>query len=139
MPAPPPSTGPGPGGSTPGPQGNLPGTEYMGVIFLEYVNIERKISGVWTQIAGNVPATFEPLKVHTRVEMEPWTHKPLYCLWLFPKTAAADGDRVIRSDGSHWYIRGEPLRAPRGTHVAALAEGAAEDGLFAARSAPEPP
>ncbi len=139
MPNPPPPGGPGPGGNTPGAQGNLPGTEHMGIIFLEYVNIERKISGTWTEVARNVPATFEPLKVHTRVKMEPWTHKPLYCVWLFPRTPAIDGDRVIRSDGSRWYIRGDPLRAPRGTHVAALAEAAAEDGLFAARSSTEPP
>src|SRR5436309_3334764 len=77
MPTPPP-----PG--TTGPAGNLPGTESLGVIYLEYVDVERKSGGVWGQIAGNVPATFEPLKIHTRTELETWSHKPLYGLWLFP-------------------------------------------------------
>jgi hypothetical protein len=125
-------------GQVPGAVGNLPGTERLGVIFLEYVNVERKVSGVWTAMATNVPATFERLNVHKRVEMEPWSHKPLYGLWLFPNTPLQDGDRVVRSDGSHWYIRGAPLSAPLSTHIAALAEAATEDGLFATRSAVEP-
>ena len=122
----------------PGPRGNLPGTEQMGVIFLEYVDIERKSGASWNQIAIGVPATFEPLKLHSRVGMEPWSHKPLLCLWVLPDTPIADGDRVIRDDGSHWYIRGAPLMAPMKTHIVALAERATEDNLFAARSASEP-
>jgi hypothetical protein len=129
-------TQPPPG--TLGPAGNLPGTEYLGVIYLEYVDVERKSGGVWGQIAGNVPATFEPLKIHTRAELETWSHKPLFCLWMFPGTPLDDGDRVIRSDGSHWYIRGAPLKAPRNTHIAALAERATEDSLFATRNPNEP-
>src|SRR5262249_29833156 len=96
----------------PGPHGNLGGAEQWGLIFLETIDIERKISGVWTQIAVNVPATFEPLSLHSRVEMEPWSHKPLLCLWLMPDTPLADGDRAIRGDGSHWYVRGTPLVGP---------------------------
>jgi hypothetical protein len=122
----------------PGPHGNMPGTEHTGIIFLETINIERKIGGIWTQIAAGVPATFEPLSLHSRVEMEPWSHKPLLCLWLMPDTPIADADRAIRSDGSHWYIRGAPLMAPMKTHIAAIAERASEDNLFAARSSPEP-
>src|SRR5207302_226767 len=118
---------PGGSGQTPGLAGSLPGTEGLGVIFLEYVNVERKISGVWTAIATNVPATFERLGLHRRVEMEPWTHKPLYGLWLFPNTPLQDADRVVRSDGSHWYVRGAPLTAPLNTHIAALTESATED------------
>ena len=68
------------------PGGNLPGTEGLGVIFQEYVDVERKSGGVWGNIARNVPATFEPMKIYTRVKMEPWTHKPLFGLWLLPDT-----------------------------------------------------
>ena len=125
-------------GSIAGLSGTRPGTESSGVIFLEYVNVERKISSVWTQLAGNVPATFEPLTLHVRYELQTWSHKPLLCLWMLPNTTIDDGDRVIRSDGSHWYIRGAPLVAPAGTHIAALAERATEDKLFAPISASEP-
>ena len=122
----------------PGPRGNLPGTEVAGIIFLEYVDVERKSGGVWSQIAGRVPATFEPVPVHSRQTLETWSHKPLLCLWIMPDTPLADADRVIRDDGSHWYIRGAPLLAPMKTHIVALAERASEDALFATRSAQEP-
>ena len=112
---------PGPG--SPGPGGNVTETGYLGVIFMEYVNIERKSGGTWSQIAQNVPATFEEVKLKSRVHMETWTHKPLYTLWLSPVTTFADGDRVIRSDSSHWYMRGSPIAAPLKTHVVALVEG----------------
>lgn len=120
------------------PSGNLPATEHLGIVFLEYVNIERKSGGVWNLIAANVKATFEPLRIHTRVEMETWTHKPLLCLWLLPNTSIQDGDRVIRSDNSHWYIRGAPLMSPAKTHIVAIAEYATEDKLFATRDPNEP-
>lgn len=120
------------------PDGNLPGTERSGLIFLEYVNIERKSGGVWSQVAANLPATFESVKVHTRFELSTWSHKPLLCLWLMPDAPIQDADRVIRSDGSHWYVRGAPLLAPGRTHIAALTERGTEDGLFAAYSASEP-
>ena len=132
MPTPPPSLGPG--GT--GPSGTLPGTEHTGVIFQEYVNVERKEGGSWTQIAANVPATFESLKTAARVDLEPWTHKPIYCLWLYPNAPLDDGDRLIRSDSSRWYVRGEPN--PSRTHTLALVEASAEDGLFAARNPNEP-
>jgi len=138
MAIPPPPDDPNPGGQVPGPLGTLPGTAHTGLILLEYVNVERKISGAWTTIASGVPATFEPLSTHARLELETWSHKPLLALWLMPATSLQDGDRVIRSDSSRWYIRGAPLAGPLGTHVAAIAEGATEDGLFAPRSASEP-
>ena len=124
-------TPPGPGSLGPG--GNLPGTAHLGVMFVEYVNVERKISGSWTEVARSVPATFEEVRFGLRAEIETWTHKPLYSLWISPATTFADGDRVIRSDGTRWYIRGAPLVAPLRTHVVALVEGSAEDKLFAAR------
>src|SRR5690348_10163774 len=99
-----------------GPAGNLPGTEHLGVIFTEYVGVERNIGGTWTSVDSTVPATFEPISIHGRMELETWTHRPLFCVWLFPNTTVDDGDRVIRSDGSHWYVRGAPLIAPLGTH-----------------------
>src|SRR2546421_1400942 len=131
MPTPPPPSGSGPGGS-------VPGTGYLGVIFVEYVNVERKISGVWNEVARSVPATFEEVRLGKRVDLETWTHKPLYTLWLSPVTTFVDGDRVIRSDGSRWYMRGTPLTAPLRTHVVVLVEGSAEDKLFATRDPNEP-
>ena len=125
-------------GNVPGPAGNLPGTEHHGIIFLEYVHVERKIGGVWTNLASNVPATFEPIRIHGRVELETWSHKPLLCVWLLPDTPIQDADRVIRQDGSRWYIRGAPLIAADRSHIAALGERATEDGLFAARNPNEP-
>ena len=115
----------------PGLRGNLPGTEGLGIIFLETVDIERKVAGVWTSVAADVPATFEPLNLPVREGLATWTHKPLFCIWLLPDTAIADADRVVRSDGSRWYVRGAPLAAPMRTHLAALAERGTEDGLFA--------
>ena len=129
-------TPPGPG--NPGPGGSVPGTGYLGAIFTEYVNVERKSGGVWSEVARSVPATFEEVRFGARANLEVWTHKPLYTLWLSPMTTCADGDRVIRSDGSRWYIRGTPLSAPLKTHVVALVEGSAEDSLFAARNPNEP-
>jgi hypothetical protein len=104
----------------------------------EKVNVERMSGGVWTVIARSVPATFENVMPTTRQKLETWTHKPLFMLWLSPVTSFADGDRVIRSDGTRWYMRGAPMAAPLNTHVVALIEGSAEDGLFAARNASEP-
>ncbi len=127
-----------PTGRVAGAHGNLAGTDHLGVIFLEYVNVERKVDGVWAQVALNAPATFEPVSLHRRLELATWTHKPLLCLWLMPSASLQDGDRVVRRDGSRWYVRGAPLLAPGGTHIAALAEAAAEDGLFAALSPDEP-
>lgn len=131
MPTPPSPSGAGPGGS-------LPGTGHLGAIFVEYVNVERKISGTWTEIARSLPATFEEVRFNQRAKIEVWTHKALYTLWLSPMTTFLDGDRVIRSDGTRWYIRGTPLTAPLRTHVVALVEASAEDGLFAARNPNEP-
>jgi hypothetical protein len=119
-------------GLAPGPFGNLPGTEHLGILFTEYVDIERSVGGTWTRIAAGVPAAFEPVRLHTRVDLEPWTHKPLLGLWLMPDTPLEDGDRVVREDGSRWYVRGAPLAAPARTHIAALVEAETEDGLFAA-------
>ena len=129
-------TPPGPSGTGAG--GRLPGTGHLGVIFVEYVNVERKSGRVWSEVARRVPAAFDEVRIGTRAELETWTHKPLYTLWLSPVTTFVDGDRVIRSDGTRWYMRGRPVKAPLGTHVAALVEGSAEDGLFATRSASEP-
>ena len=131
MPIPPPPSGSGPAG-------NLPGTAHLGAIFVEFVNVERKSGGVWSEVARSVPATFEEVRAPGRVKLETWTHKPLLVLWLAPVTAFMDGDRVIRSDGSRWYMRGTPLAAPLNTHVAVLVEGSAEDKLFAARDPNEP-
>src|SRR5436305_324122 len=122
MPTPPPPGGSGGTSDARGPARNLPGTERSGLIFYEYVNIERKSGGVWNQIAEDQPAAFEPVDVHTRIELSAWSHKPLLCLWLMPDTPIQDADRVIRYDGSHWYVRGMPLLAPGGTHIAALTE-----------------
>ena len=129
-------TPPWPG--NPGPGGNIAGTSHLAVMFMEYVNVERKISGVWNEIARSVPATFEEVRFSSRAKIEVWTHKPLYTLWLSPVTTYVDGDRIIRSDGSRWYVRGAPLAAPLRTHVIALIEGSAEDALFAARNPNEP-
>lgn len=131
-------TDPNADGKVAGSAGNMPGTERCGVVFLEYVNVERKSGGVWSQVFANLPATFEPISLFTRAQLQAWTHKPLLCLWLMPDAAVQDGDRIVRSDGSHWYIRGMPLLAPGRTHIAALAEYATEDKLFATLSPSEP-
>lgn len=125
-------------GGAGGASGGVPGTQRSGLILYETVSIERKSGGVWSSVATGVPATFEVVRIHTRYEMQTWTHKPLLCVWLLPDTSVQDGDRVIRSDGSHWYVRGAPLTAPAGTHIVALTERGTEDGLFAAYSAAEP-
>lgn len=117
--------------------GNLPGTLHSGLIFLEYANVERKSGGVWSAIATDVPSTFERVESAGRARLETWTHKPLFSVWL-AAVSIADGDRLIRSDGTRWYVRGAPLTSPDRTHVVALVEASAEDGLFAARSASEP-
>ena len=124
-------------GQTPGRSGNIPGTERSGIVFYEYVNIERKIAGTWTVMSSNIPATFEPVSLHRRSELQNWTHKPLLGVWLMPTASAQDGDRFVRSDGSHWYVRGAPISGPGATHLAALTERASEDGLFAALSSAE--
>lgn len=116
----------------------LPGTEHLGIILLESVQIERRAGGVWSRIAERVPATFEPVPIPRRVELETWTHKPLLCLWLLPETPIQDGDRVIRDDGSRWYVRGAPLTAPGRTHIVALTERASEDRLFEPLNPNEP-
>jgi hypothetical protein len=116
----------------------LPGTEHLGIILLESVRIERKVNGVWSRIAERVPATFEPVPIPHRVKLETWTHKPLLCLWLLPQTPIQDGDRVIRDDGSRWYVRGAPLTAPARTHIVALTERATEDRLFEPLNPNEP-
>jgi hypothetical protein len=118
--------------------GNLPDTAHTGMIFLEYANLERKSGGVWTAIGANLPVTFERVETASRARLETWTHKPLFSVWLSGVTSVQDGDRLIRADGSHWYVRGAPMVSPGGTHIVALVEAAAEDGLFAARSASEP-
>ena len=123
---------------TPAVAGNLPHTAHTGMIFLEYANLERKSGGVWSAIGVNLPVTFEPVETACRVRLEPWTHKPLFSVWLSGVTSVQDGDRLIRADGTHWYIRGAPMVSPGGTHIVAMVEAAAEDGLFAARSASEP-
>lgn len=125
-------------GQTPDRSGNLPETERSGLVFYEYVNIERKISGTWTAQASNIPATFEPMNLHGRTDMQAWSHKPLFGVWLLPNAPVKDGDRFVRYDGSHWYVRGAPLLGPGGTHLAALAERATEDGLFATLNPAEP-
>lgn len=108
------------------------GTAHLGILFLETVQVERRISGTWTRLASDVPATFEAVSLHTRAELAAFTHKPLLCLWLYPAAVLLDGDRVIRSDGSGWYVKGTPFLAPRGTHYAVLVEGELADTLFAA-------
>jgi hypothetical protein len=118
--------------------GNLPSTLNSGLIFLEYANIERKIGGVWTAVGTDVPSTFERVESVGRARLETWTHKPLFSVWLPPGASIADGDRLIRSDGTRWYVRGAPMSSPGNTHIVALVEASAEDGLFAARSAAEP-
>ena len=125
-------------GHVPAAAGNLPATVHSGLIFLEYVNIERKSGGVWNSVASNSPATFETVSIDRRIKLETWTHKPLLCVWLPPEMAVLDGDRIIRSDASHWYVRGAAITSPDRTHIAAFVEAAAEDSLFAARSASEP-
>jgi hypothetical protein len=124
--------------SAPAVSGNLPNTAHTGLIFLEYANLERKSGGVWSAIGTNLPVTFDRVETAGRVRLETWTHKPLFSVWLSGVTSIQDGDRLIRADGSHWYVRGAPMVAPGGTHIVALVEAAAEDGLFAARSASEP-
>ncbi len=124
---------------TPTRSGNLPGTINSGLIFLEYVNIERKIASVWTAVVSNLPATFEPISTDRRLKLETWTHKPIFCVWLPPDAPIQDGDRIIRCDGSHWYLRGAAIASPDRTHIALVAEAATEDNLFAARTASEPP
>jgi hypothetical protein len=113
-------------------QSPVGGTAHLGILFLETVQVERRVSGSWTRIASDVPATFEPVSVHTRAELAAFTHKPLLCLWLYPATSLQDGDRVVRADGSAWYLRGMPFMAPRGTHYAVLVEGELADTLFTA-------
>lgn len=118
--------------------GNLPGTDHTGLIYLEYANIERKSGAVWSVIASNVPATFEKVETEGRLRLETWSHKPLFSVWLPPSAAIVDGDRIVRCDGTRWYVRGSALVSPERTHIVALVEASAEDGLFAARSASEP-
>ncbi|MEP6756652.1 MAG: hypothetical protein ABJA67_14195 [Chthonomonadales bacterium] len=125
-------------GNTPNRTSGLPGTGRSGLVFYEYVNIERKVSGTWTAQATNIPATFEPVRMEGRTDLAAWTHKPLFGVWLMPTAPVQDGDRIVRYDGSHWYVRGTPLVGPGGTHRAALVEGAAEDGMFAALNPAEP-
>ena len=122
----------------PSPSGNLPGTSHTGLIYLEYANVERKSGGVWSVVAPNVTATFNKVETEGRLRLETWTHKPLFSVWLPPSAGIQDGDRIIRSDGTRWYVRGSAMLSPDRTHVVALVEASAEDGLFAARSASEP-
>ncbi len=119
-------------GRVPGPSGAIPGTEVLGVFLNELADLERKISGTWTVVTTNAPLTFEPLKLHRRVEMAAYTHKPLQCVWALPDLDVRDGDRIHRGDDSHWYVRGAPLAAPMGTHQVLIVEATAIDGLFAA-------
>jgi hypothetical protein len=118
--------------------GALAGTRHTGLLLTEAVRVERKGGGVWSEVAASVPATLEPVSLRLRSEMETWTHKPLVTVWLLPATDLEDGDRLVRADGERWYVRGAPARAATGTHMAALAERATEDGLFAAYDAAEP-
>lgn len=123
---------------SPAAAGNLPDTAHTGLIFLEYANLERNSGGIWSAIGTDLPVTFERVETAGRSRLETWTHKPLFTVWLSGVTSVQDGDRLIRADGSHWYVRGAPMVSPGGTHIVALVEAAAEDGLFAARSASEP-
>lgn len=123
---------------SPSVDGNLPDTAHTGMIFLEYANLERKSGGVWSAIGPNLPVTFERVETASRARLETWTHKPLFSVWMSGVTTVQDGDRLIRADGTRWYVRGAPMVSPGGTHIVALVEAAAEDGLFAARSAAEP-
>jgi hypothetical protein len=122
----------------PSPAGNLPGTAHTGLILLEYAGHERKSGEDWVAVNSDLPVTFQAVQTEGRLRLETWTHKPLFSVWLPPSVSILDGDRLIRSDGSRWYVRGAPLVSPSRTHVVALVEAAAEDGLFAARSASEP-
>jgi hypothetical protein len=118
--------------------GRAHGVVIGGLLMTEAVGIERSADGVWTEVATEVPATFEELDLDERVALATWTHKPLLRIWLLPDVDVREGDRIVRSDGSRWYVRGAPLAGPGRAHLAALTEAAAEDGLFAARIAAEP-
>jgi hypothetical protein len=111
--------------------GNLPGTGVAGCVFLEYVHVERKTMEGWVRVCMNVPAAFEPARLEERALLEPWTHKPLLAFWISSDADIADGDCLIRYDGSRWYVRSAPQLASGGGCIAALAERATEDGVFA--------
>jgi hypothetical protein len=119
-------------GAETGATGNLPGTETSGLILRETVTIERQVSGSWSVVAADVPATFTPAPMQVRVDLASVTHHALNRLWLPEGTPLADQDRVTRSDGARWYVRGAPDTGPGGACVRALVESEAEDGLFGA-------
>lgn len=121
-----------------GAAGNVPGTESIGIIYQERVNVECKKDGEWSAIQRNVPALFEPVNLSGRISLEAWTHKPLMTVWLPPCIDVQDGYRLIRSDATRWYIRGTPVMAGSGACMVALAERAAEDGVFAQYQSGEP-
>jgi hypothetical protein len=110
--------------------GRLPGTERLALILTEYVNVERLSGEEWTLVHQSLPSTFEPVRLAQRIELESWTQKPLFNVWLLPNVDLRDGDRLVRSDGSTWTVRGMPVEAINGSHIAALTEGATDDGLF---------
>lgn len=118
--------------------GRVGGTLIGGLLMTETVAIERLADGVWTAIAAEAPATCEEVRLDERVALASWTRRPLLRVWLLPDTDLRDGDRLVRADGSLWYVRGAPLTGPGRTHLAALTEAAAEDGLFAVRTTGDP-
>lgn len=126
------------GGATDDASAGARGVVVGGLVMTELVDIERCTGGVWGAVVSGVPATCEALGMRARLELETWTHKPLMRVWLLPDTDLLDGDRIVRADGSRWYVRGAPLAGPGRTHLAALTEAAAEDGLFSARVSTEP-
>ncbi len=125
----PPDT-PLPGGATPSRLGNLPKTDSGAIIFQEYVHVERSLDGVWTLIAENIPAAFDPLGLQSRTALEPWSHKPLRTVWLAKEAALMDGDRLIRFTGERWYVRGMPRAIRFAGCVEALTEYMQEDKTF---------
>jgi hypothetical protein len=125
----PPDTPP-PNGAKPSFMGNLPKTERGGIIFQEYVHLERKINGAWTLIAENIPAAFDPLGLQARTTLEPWSHKPLRTIWLAMEAELTDGDRLIRFTGERWYVRGMPTAIRFAGCVEAITEYMQEDKTF---------
>jgi hypothetical protein len=125
----PPDT-PLPGGAKPSRLGNLPKTDPGGIIFQEYVHVERSLNGAWMLIGENIPAAFDPLGLQFRTALEPWSHKPLRTVWLAADAALMDGDRLIRFTGERWYVRGMPRENQFARCLEALTGYMQEDKTF---------
>lgn len=121
---------PNPLGEVRGAFGNLPVSDSGGIIFQEYVHVERDINGTWELVAENMPATFDPLNLQSRTSLELWSHKPLLTVWIAKESGLKDGDRLIRYTGDRWYVRGMPRTAHPNQCIEAMVEYMLEDKVF---------